>query len=506
MAEWLTPRYVRRYGDGNRVTADSPAGREDGGRWSAGRRIVLVLLLAVGLLWPVALYQRPAYYFDSLAYLKQGGKGVALFEARLAQLGIIATSDSTVQAMTHGPVAARNVRSLTYSLFAYFARWPSGKMIALVVVQSLVIAWLVALMWEMRAPRAPPAALALGAVVLLAGTTAPWFVSFAMPDIFAGALVVALLLLAFDRARLHWGEQLALAAVATFAVSAHASHILVALLMLGAFALGQLWARWRRSAPLDWRGLAWLAGPIALGTGMILALSISGFGEVSVAPKRYPFLLARSIEDGPGRWWLAENCATHRYTVCKFAADLPNRANILFGPDGLTARATPEELDAMRAEEAEIVRAATLAYPLHQVRSAASSTLYQITSFKLVDAQYRWRIIHYNDTFLLQPTPSDYWLQWVFDHVILGVLLLSLGYLAISLRSMNRRDIAMLALLTVAILGNAALTASLSAVANRYQARVIWIVPVVAVGFWAARRQRPAAAGAPLAVPAGATV
>ena len=486
------------------MTADAPALRDDGGRWSARRRIVLVVLLAIGLLWPVALYQRPAYFFDSLAYLKQGGKGVSLFEARLAQLGIIEAPDATVKAMTRAPVAARNVRSLTYSLFAYFARWPGGTMIALVIIQSLVIAWIVALMWEMLAPRAPPAALALGAAVLLAGTTAPWFVSFAMPDIFAGALVAAVLLLAFDRARLRWSERLGLAAVATFAVSAHASHILVALLMLGAFAAAQLWQRWRRAAPIDWRGLAWLAGPIALGTGMILALSISGFGEVSVAPKRYPFLLARSIEDGPGRWWLAENCPTRRYTVCKFIGDLPNRRNILFGADGLTARATPEELDRMREEEAEIVRAATLAYPFHQISSAASSTLYQIASFKLIDARYNWRLVRYEATYVLQPVDSDYALQRTFDGIILAVLLVSLGYSVAIARSFTRTEIGIVALLAVGILGNAALTASLSAVANRYQARVIWIVPMVAFGFWAARRQRPAAAQEPRAIAAGA--
>lgn len=483
------------------MNATSPAASEDGARWPAARRIVLVLVLALGLMWPVALYQRPAYYFDSLAYLKQGGKGVALFEARLAQLGLAAAPAANAEAAS-APGTARNVRSLTYSLFAHFARWPGGKMFALVAVQALVIAWLVALNWEMRAPRAPPAALALASAVLLAGTTAPWFVAFAMPDIFAGALVLALLLLVFDRPRLRGGEKLGLVLVATFAVSAHASHMLLGAVMFGAVAAAQLWRRWQAGRPLDWPALAWLAGPIALGTGLILALSITGFGEVSVAPKRYPFLLARSIEDGPGRWWLAENCPTRTYTVCKFAADLPDRANILFGPDGLTARATPAELDQMRAEEAEIVRAATLAYPFHQLRSAAASTVYQIASFQLIDAQYRWRIIHYDNSYTLQEVASDYTLQRWFDRIILAVLLASLAYLLAIARTLSPTEVGIAALLAVAILGNAALTASLSAVANRYQARVVWIVPAMALGFWAARRQRPAAASAPLVLAA----
>lgn len=50
------------------------------------------------------------------------------------------------------------------------------------------------------------------------------------------------------------------------------------------------------------RTTAWLAAPIVLGMLATVATGLVGFGTASVAPKRFPLTLARSIEDGPARW------------------------------------------------------------------------------------------------------------------------------------------------------------------------------------------------------------
>ena len=55
-------------------------------------------------------------------------------------------------------------------------------------------------------------------------------------------------------------------------------------------------------------------------------------------------------------------------------------------------------------------------------------------------------------------------------------------------RRLRRGEGGLLLLALAGLAGNAAVTGILSGVAHRYQARIIWVVPVVAIGFFLARR------------------
>ena len=71
-------------------------------------------------------------------------------------------------------------------------------------------------------------------------------------------------------------------------------------------------------------------------------ISLVGFGEASVAPKRYPFALARSVADGPGLWHLEKHCDTYHYAVCEVFDDIPKGVGeFLWEETGLRYRATP---------------------------------------------------------------------------------------------------------------------------------------------------------------------
>ena len=56
--------------------------------------------------------------------------------------------------------------------------------------------------------------------------------------------------------------------------------------------------------------------------------SAAALGEASVAPKRLPILLARSIDDGPGARFLAEACPEAGFALCDiFPAGVPDDLN-----------------------------------------------------------------------------------------------------------------------------------------------------------------------------------
>jgi len=246
--------------------------------------------------------------------------------------------------------------------------------------------------------------------------------------------------------------------------------------------------------------IGWLLAPLALGIAATMVSGFIGFGEVSIAPKRYPLTLARSVEDGPARWYLEQNCASHHYAVCEVLGnDFPTGASeFLWGEHGLRYRASPEQMDRIRAEESEIVLRAAQAYPYTQVARNFKNIGRQLLHFGLAGT-------HFDQPLALDaegkpyleslPDPNS----WVLNVVeVLSILatLLSAGWVFWSFRGLLDEARTLLLLVTAGILGNAVICAVFSGVADRYQARVIWVLPTVCLALTLGRRNAPAIAGA----------
>ena len=105
----------------------------------------------------------------------------------------------------------------------------------------------------------------------------------------------------------------------------------------------------------------WFGSPLLLAVVALLGTSYAAFGEWSLAPKRYPIGLARSISDGPGYWYLRDHCATEHFAICEiYGTNPPRKVNdFLWGPNGVRYRATPEQMERIRAEEGRSSKART---------------------------------------------------------------------------------------------------------------------------------------------------
>jgi hypothetical protein len=317
-------------------------------------------------------------------------------------------------------------------------------------------------------------------------TSAPWFASFAMPDVFAGMLILGFALLA-SGTPLRPLERWAVVLVLAFAVTAHASHALLglALLAAGASYAGFQWARSRVNGI---KIMAWPGAAVVLGLCGTTFLSLISFTEVSLAPKRLPFALARSIEDGPARWHLENNCPQIGYTTCRFFKGSPTRASeFLFGPSGIT-RATAAEMEAIRNEEMIILQRAAQEYPFLQLWTFARNTAVQAVSIELKDInfakQVRWNKVEesWELTDVNDRVGSKVW----FDLLIHAGAVISILYLAV----VGRNHAPLIGFAAFGLLANAAITGGISAVADRYQARTAWILPVLALALWLSRRFR----------------
>ena len=471
---------------GNRITGPDPSADQ---RLRLDRRFVLFSLLAALLLsWPLLAFGRPSYIQDSAAYYKGGHAAVSYVLAKLDRPEVTVTGGEPANASAGGSrppgtdkKEISGVRSIPYSVAAYLLSAPGATLVLLTILHAIAAGFVIVA--TIGAFGGLEARRTMVALIVLAGASTVAPVSFlAIPDIFAGLLVGSMVLLTIVPARLSLGIRLLCAGIATFSVTAHASHIVLAggmtILGIGWVAVNRY--RHRPLAPWSW---AWIIAPLLLGGLTVVALNRVAFGETSLASKRYPFTLARSVDDGPARWYLEKHCAELRYAICEVYPDgLPagGALEFLWGENGVVTRATPAQLERIRAEEAEIVLAAAREYTGVELRTHAFNLVRQLVTFSPYPFEKRL-VLDQSGTPQLVPAPQDG--RGIFFVVSflasIGVALSAIWLVRVFQKERALRPV--IALMFLGVLGNALTCVLLSAVSSRYQARVVWLIPLLAL-------------------------
>jgi hypothetical protein len=454
------------------------------------RRFLLFSLLAALLFsWPLLVFGSPSYIQDSAAYYKGGRAAVSYAVAELDRSEVTGTgaeprraSPSPSPSSEKGGSEIRGVRSITYSVATYLLAAPGATLVLLTIVQALAAG--IVTVATLGAFGGLPARRTVTALLVLAGASTIAPVSFlTVPDIFAGLLIGSMVLLTVVPSHLSLGVRVLCIGIATFAVTAHASHIPLAggMTILG---IGWVAVRLNRKRPLmpwTWAGIV---APLVIGGLSVVALNRVAFGEISLTAKRYPFTLARSVDDGPGRWYLEKHCGEVRYTICAvYPGGLPKGGALefLWGENGVANRATPAQLDRIRAEEAEIVLAAAREYPGFEVRTHAFNLARQILNFTPYPFESRLALDQ-SGTPQLAPAPQDGRILLIVR--ILTSISVAIGTVWLVRVFFKRRALRpVIALMFLGVLGNALTCVLLSAVAARYQARVVWLIPLLALTF-----------------------
>jgi len=221
--------------------------------------------------------------------------------------------------------------------------------------------------------------LLLLALLLILGTSLPWFVGQIMPDIFTPLMILALSLLCFAKYMSPRPSYIILVLLIGTAVAFHQANLLVALWMLPALGLCALLG-WRPSKPFL-RGL--FASGIGLTLGVIALVTMNLVSDrFGLSSGSSVFLLARFIEDGTALNYLEKACPQRRFSVCAYLDEFRSYPTMRTSP-GCRSSFQPslsnhflwdgplERLGGFRAEqsEASAVVAGTLsAYPLAQSR------------------------------------------------------------------------------------------------------------------------------------------
>jgi hypothetical protein len=475
------------YNPRNLAVSLALATQRDSARRAANRtslaRAAAILLGALLMMWPAIFNRYPLLYPDSITYLENGSPVArALFLHQLSDY--------------------YGMRSFIYSLGILPFHW-NITLWPIVAFQALLTAYVIWLVVQSILPhRTVFWYLALAALLSLL-TSVSWFVSLIMPDILGPVLYLCMYLLVFARDTLSRPERFVVAVIAWWAVASHATHLMLAAGIC--VVLAASWVVFRRGFMFGrLKATAGLAAIVMLAAVAHLALHAYLYGEPSLNGERPPFLMARLIADGPGRWYIEQHCDETKFTVCERIHDLPDDPDeFIWGANGVWQTSSSEAQQQMLREEIPFALATLRAYPRAQVSKSAANFWKQLTSFEIGFDANDWmlgqfdRVLPGGEARYLQShqahndLPLDFF-SMVQNRTVLASLVIIVVFGAILWRRRSSRLVGLALVIIPAVIANAFVTGTLSSAEDRYQGRVIWLVPLLAAVLvidWHAHRQ-----------------
>lgn len=490
-------------------------------------RSIAVLIAALALGWAALVNGQPFFHPDTIGYIR--GPDVAVMKLAGPRFGTAwarfdpgAVDQRNAAAPPPGAAAAHAAsyndnevlagRSIYYGVLAYLGALAGGFWLT-VFVQGLAVAWLAEIVLRGLGIRNLLAYAGVIALLALA-TPAPFFIAFLMPDIWAGVGIGAVAALFALSGRLKAIDVAALGAMTIFAAMAHSS---VAPVVLALMLAGAGWRLVRRGAPAPWGGLG--VGALALACAFAGNLAFSKMVQHSVGlpPVTPPFLSARVVADGTGARFAQEHCGTE-FVACRFKDRYPMGVDDFLwgqGQNGVFDGATSAERRALGDEQFRFALAAARAYPLQQAAASARNAVLQVVDTDLSDFDYK-PSLQASLTSRMPPQAAAALRQsqayhgtwpvgplWALQSSVLIASLIAAAMLALRPRQPGAaapdidRAALLFGLIVVGVLANGVVCGVLSTLYGRYQARVVWILPMaaLALAFVASPLKRAARAG-----------
>ncbi len=459
------------------------------------RDLVLRVTLAAVLVASVALMNRfPLTYYDSASYLKKA----YAFTHAARPLSLHIEDYRSFQPHDGTPFSNPFFyRPAPYTLFLVPFADPA-TLWALPFVQGLLAAFVVVL--ALRAAGVTLSTLAF--VLLFAGlsacTSLPWFAAQVMPDLFTGLLVLLTYATLWGEGRLSPQLRRAAAALLTLALATHLSHLP---LYCGLLAIGVACRVVIERVPID-------VGDVMLRAMTPLLVAVTALVGCNFLFTRKPvlsessalFYLARLVGDGTAQRYLDRVCPARGYLLCDERGKLPSDSDaFLWSPSGAWSKYQNDPR--FLAEAGPIVRGTLWQEWPAEIAAAVRNATKQLgrvsTDLDLhqSDAQVRPMMAR-----LGAPTLAAYDASLQARHALpltaagevqVWVVVLSLMALLVTVpygAAQGGRAAGLVWMTLAGVLLNAAVMGALSSVHDRYESRVIWLVPLAAFAVLATRQ------------------
>jgi len=342
---------------------------------------------------------------------------------------------------------------------SFFAFWP------VLVVQSLLTIWIVALMLRVHA---------LGGRPLL------------LTDIFAGLAVFAMYLLLLRGNALKAWEKPALVLFIAFSAAAHSATLAVCGgLLLVAFAGSRFDRKWIPAARLG-AGLA----ALVLAVLMVLGTNYLIDKKLAWTPGGFSIAFGRMLQDGIVKSYLDAHCPDPYLRLCRYKDEIPQDADQFFWHTDLFEKQLGG-FEKLGPEMERIVLGAMKDYPLWQIESAAVATARQLVHVKtgegvedtlwhtyLVIRDHLPELLPAMNAARQQQHPSISFMAINEVHypvALIGMALLPILFVLALFDLLPRPFAELTATARLALLGNAMVCGAVSNPHDRYGARMVWI-------------------------------
>jgi len=451
------------------------------------QRAAATLAAAVFMMWPTILNRYPLFYPDSMTYLVDGGRVArALF--------------------LHQRSVYYGMRSFIYSLGIlpfhwYRSPWP------VIVLQALLTAYVIWLVVRSFLSQRTVLRYLMLIAFLSLLTSLSWYVSLLMPDILGPVLYLCIYLLVFAPDALSRTEHRIVVLIALWSMASHATHLILAAGLI--FLLAILWAIfWRGLMRGRQKAIGELVTIVIVVATSQLILNTYLYGKPSLNGERPPFLTARLIADGPGHWYLEQHCGKDaNLTLCSRVKELPSDSDeFIWNPGGIWETTPILAQDQILREEIPFALATLRAYPRAQISKSAENFYEQLTSFEIGFDTNEWMLAQFDRVF---PRGKERYLESrqgigdlpfnffsaVLEWTVIASLALIVIFGALLWRRRSPRVIGLVAVIITVVIANAFVTGVLSTVEDRYQSRVVWLVPFLALSLafaWFASRRHSA--------------
>lgn len=465
-------------------------------------RFMAALLLVVIFCLPALYNRHPILYPDSVGYFHSGSAAIEVLVPLETALGGMIEGKANASSQTEPPaektIEERSEDGTSTSRSPYYGATlvvltRIGGEWALPLAQVLlsIIALFVAARHLGRPGRS-----ALFVICAITGLIAGLgvFSTTVMPDVFAGLaiLAVAVLLAGYQaisaRERLFW---LGLLLVSCLFHKANLAASAV-LIVLGVV---YLWLTARR----DLRQTGWLFGTLVVAMLGHMLVNVVVEKASGRPPIQTPFLLARLVGDGTAERYLRKHCPQAGYALCAYLPRMPMTENDFLWsstpPKTAMKTASVETQEAISRESDAILKGVLTEFPLEQARASAGNVLRQF--FDVGVKEYGLglggvarnvpgmeSILNaYADSRIAEKTMP----LALISTVMLAAYLAGfagLGALALTKRALPRASLEITIFIVAGVIINAAVSGVIAGVFDRYQGRVAWLIPFVALLLW----------------------
>jgi hypothetical protein len=323
-----------------------------------------------------------------------------------------------------------------------------------------------------------------------------FFTSFLMPDLFAGIVVLLSAILISTRRGLTDRSYLLFYILLAAGMLFHDSCGLISICIICGAGISNMVTRsWS-----NWKGLCIIL--LAVITGFVgqQLFSAAVRHTMGESPMRYPFISARLVADGPGSEYLRDKCPSSGFILCRYVNEFPMDSDtFLFGTEpGKTLFATASHDDrlAISKEQFSFLIAVFKWNPIAVLQTSIHNSILEMFDFNLDDFRYRLgaqkdmdrnmpiamlsrlhRSAAYRNTM-----PINAINRFVYAFTIASMLYLLLALAGIlPKRRMDRTYKLLFCWIVFGVIVNAVVCGALSGVFPRYEARVIWLFPLLAI-------------------------